>query len=314
MEYNRSGACAVFSLQYEGLPVLLHVDASSPKFPEEQPSLSLTNVRCAVEKREDHHSVLMATSCKQASRLRKRGLLGVQRSSLESQMGGAGASEPDLQLCQGQAAGVLAVAYDHDLGDGGCGRSRLMPAAYGGSGSCIRGGPHAQLQLRVARAHKSKSNLLEDFVRISRLPRILFRMLASLPGKGAPRSAALESALQRAEQRSRAIVSHGIIVAPETEWLGWRTDLDENYTRGRLLGSSAFGQVFLGTHNERRVRDTPRYLLFASQFRPGSLCALPDAQWCSGGCENDAKGEDLQPPTRACVSTFRPSLVRPAPG
>lgn len=49
LEYNRLSSVAVFSLSAsfdaQSLPVLVHVDASSPKFPDNSPLLTVTNVR-----------------------------------------------------------------------------------------------------------------------------------------------------------------------------------------------------------------------------------------------------------------------------
>ena len=47
LEFSRTGSCALFSLAHDGVPLLLHVDASSPKFPDQLPTLTITNVRYA---------------------------------------------------------------------------------------------------------------------------------------------------------------------------------------------------------------------------------------------------------------------------
>ncbi len=49
LEYNRTGACAMYSFLFMGVPVLLHVDASSQRFPDDKPLLSVTNIRQAVD-------------------------------------------------------------------------------------------------------------------------------------------------------------------------------------------------------------------------------------------------------------------------
>ncbi|KAG1664833.1 hypothetical protein FOA52_007091 [Chlamydomonas sp. UWO 241] len=44
LEYNKAGGAAMYSLQYEQQPLILHVECG-PGFPSEQPLLTLTNVR-----------------------------------------------------------------------------------------------------------------------------------------------------------------------------------------------------------------------------------------------------------------------------